>query len=212
MSPALQGPAEPRRAKWQRRFQQRASSKGTGQTTSGKATGDKGLEARGKADRLKAHTKPVGTDLKRSVRKAKDTVTRRTPTYREAIPPKGGTTPLSSWSAKRQRQYEHIKGGLLDRGDSEDLAEPIAARSLNKERARAGEARGIKPQLNRRPIVWTPRRASFSQRTRRTDARTALPTGSARGGPLIASAVRHPTTVTCQAAADFCGCQAIASS
>ena len=48
--------------------------------------------------------------------------------------------PLSSWSAKRERQYEHIKEGLLDRGNSEDLAEEIAARTVNKERARAGEA------------------------------------------------------------------------
>ena len=49
--------------------------------------------------------------------------------------------PLSSWSAKRERQYEHIKDGLLDRGNSEDLAEEVAARTVNKERARAGEAR-----------------------------------------------------------------------
>jgi len=48
--------------------------------------------------------------------------------------------PLSSWSAKRERQYEHIKEGLLDKGNSEDLAEEIAARTVNKERARAGEA------------------------------------------------------------------------
>lgn len=44
------------------------------------------------------------------------------------------------WSKKRERQYEHIKEGLLDRGRSEDLAEEIAARTVNKERARAGEA------------------------------------------------------------------------
>ena len=49
--------------------------------------------------------------------------------------------PLSSWSEKRERQYEHIKEGLLDRGDSEQLAEEIAARTVNKERARAGEAK-----------------------------------------------------------------------
>jgi hypothetical protein len=48
--------------------------------------------------------------------------------------------PLSSWSAKRERQYDHIKEGLLDQGNPEDLAEEIAARTVNKERARAGEA------------------------------------------------------------------------
>ena len=41
---------------------------------------------------------------------------------------------------KRARQYEHIKGSLLERGSSEDTAEEIAARTVNKERARAGEA------------------------------------------------------------------------
>jgi hypothetical protein len=46
-----------------------------------------------------------------------------------------------SWSAKRERQYDHIKEGLLERGRSEDTAEEIAARTVNKERARAGEAR-----------------------------------------------------------------------
>ena len=49
--------------------------------------------------------------------------------------------PQRAWSAKRERQYEHIKDGLLDRGSSEDKAEEIAARTVNKERARAGEAR-----------------------------------------------------------------------
>ncbi|HEU0129986.1 MAG TPA: plasmid stabilization protein [Mycobacteriales bacterium] len=46
-----------------------------------------------------------------------------------------------AWSAKRERQYEHIKDGLLDRGKSEDKAEEIAARTVNKERAQAGEAK-----------------------------------------------------------------------
>ena len=49
--------------------------------------------------------------------------------------------PQQAWSAKRERQYEHIKDGLRERGDSEDLAEEIAARTVNKERARAGEAK-----------------------------------------------------------------------
>ncbi len=45
------------------------------------------------------------------------------------------------WSRKRERQYEHIKDGLRDRGESEDTAEEVAARTVNKERARAGEAK-----------------------------------------------------------------------
>lgn len=46
-----------------------------------------------------------------------------------------------AWSAKRERQYEHIKEGLVDGGRSEKKAEEIAARTVNKERARAGEAK-----------------------------------------------------------------------
>ncbi|MEU4392490.1 plasmid stabilization protein [Kribbella sp. NPDC023855] len=42
---------------------------------------------------------------------------------------------------KRERQYEHIKDGLKKRGRSEDKAEEIAARTVNKERARSGEAK-----------------------------------------------------------------------
>ena len=49
--------------------------------------------------------------------------------------------PLRDWSDKRERQYEHIKQGLLDQGRPEDTAEEIAARTVNKERARHGEAR-----------------------------------------------------------------------
>ena len=41
---------------------------------------------------------------------------------------------------KRARQYEHIKESLRERGSSEDEAEEIAARTVNKERARHGEA------------------------------------------------------------------------
>ena len=48
--------------------------------------------------------------------------------------------PQKAWSAKRERQYEHIKQGLRGSGRSEDTAEEIAARTVNKERARAGEA------------------------------------------------------------------------
>ena len=43
--------------------------------------------------------------------------------------------------SKRARQYEHVKDSVLERGGSEDEAEEIAARTVNKERARSGEAR-----------------------------------------------------------------------
>jgi plasmid stabilization system protein ParE len=51
-----------------------------------------------------------------------------------------GQMPESAWNPKRERQYEHIKEGLLERGIGEDKAEEIAARTVNKERARSGEA------------------------------------------------------------------------
>ena len=53
--------------------------------------------------------------------------------------------PRQQWSDKRERQYEHIKDGLRERGESEDTAEEIAARTVNKERARAGETRTASP-------------------------------------------------------------------
>ena len=49
--------------------------------------------------------------------------------------------PQSAWSDKRERQYEHIKEGLLERGDDEEKAEEIAARTVNKERAQHGETK-----------------------------------------------------------------------
>ncbi|HEX5988312.1 MAG TPA: plasmid stabilization protein [Nocardioides sp.] len=49
--------------------------------------------------------------------------------------------PQQAWNQKRERQYEHIKEGLEDRGRSEDTAEEIAARTVNKERARSGESK-----------------------------------------------------------------------
>jgi hypothetical protein len=49
--------------------------------------------------------------------------------------------PPRTWSQKRERQYEHVKEGLRERGRSEETAEEIAARTVNKARARSGEAR-----------------------------------------------------------------------
>ena len=56
--------------------------------------------------------------------------------------------PQAAWSKKRERQYEHIKEGLEERGKDEDTAEEIAARTVNKERARAGET----PQASRSSV------------------------------------------------------------
>jgi hypothetical protein len=53
----------------------------------------------------------------------------------DEMPPRGVKK-----GTKRARQYEHIKDSLLDQGQSEDTAEEIAARTVNKERARSGEA------------------------------------------------------------------------
>jgi plasmid stabilization system protein ParE len=49
--------------------------------------------------------------------------------------------PQSAWSPKRERQYEHIKESMEDRGTTKDKAEEIAARTVNKERARHGETK-----------------------------------------------------------------------
>ena len=49
--------------------------------------------------------------------------------------------PQTAWNAKRERQYQHIRRSLRERGRSESTAEEIAARTVNKERAQHGEAR-----------------------------------------------------------------------
>jgi hypothetical protein len=48
--------------------------------------------------------------------------------------------PQEAWNKKRERQYEHIRSSLRDRGHSEEEAEEIAARTVNKERAQHGES------------------------------------------------------------------------
>jgi hypothetical protein len=49
--------------------------------------------------------------------------------------------PQEAWSAKRERQYEHVKDSAKKRGESTKRAKEIAARTVNKERARSGEAK-----------------------------------------------------------------------
>lgn len=49
--------------------------------------------------------------------------------------------PQQAWSTKRERQYEKVKSSQRKQGRSEDTAEEIAARTVNKERAQEGESR-----------------------------------------------------------------------
>ena len=78
--------------------------------------------------------------------------------------------PPKAWSAKRERQYEHIKDSLEDRGTSEDKAEEIAARTVNKERARSGEAK-TSSRLSREDIS-SARRGGLRSGTGRAKGRT----------------------------------------
>jgi hypothetical protein len=71
---------------------------------------------------------------------------------------------------KRARQYEHIKESLQDQGRSEDTAEEIAARTVNKERARAGEAQ-TSSRLSRQDIS-SGRRGGLRSGTKRAKGRT----------------------------------------
>jgi plasmid stabilization system protein ParE len=59
--------------------------------------------------------------------------------------------PRSTWSPKRERQYEHIKDGVLARGEDEKTAERIAAATVNKNRAREGESATASPSSLRGP-------------------------------------------------------------
>ncbi|HUQ23114.1 MAG TPA: hypothetical protein VM049_08870 [Gaiellaceae bacterium] len=78
--------------------------------------------------------------------------------------------PQKAWSAKRERQYEHIKESLEDQGTSEDKAEEIAARTVNKERARKGEAK-TSSRLSREDIS-SGRRGGLRSGTSRAKGRT----------------------------------------
>jgi hypothetical protein len=78
--------------------------------------------------------------------------------------------PQDAWNTKRERQYEHIKEGLRERGTSTDRAEEIAARTVNKERARSGEARESSPSSRR--DISSGRRGGLRSGTRRQRGRT----------------------------------------
>src|SRR3977135_1243823 len=78
--------------------------------------------------------------------------------------------PQQAWSKKRERQDEHIKEGLEDKGTSDKKAEEIAARTVNKERARKGEAK-TSSRLSRTDIS-SGRRGGLRSGTERTKGRT----------------------------------------
>ena len=90
--------------------------------------------------------------------------------------------PQRAWSDKRERQYEHIKEGLRKRGESEDKAEEIAARTVNKERALAlgRPRRRAAPRLRTSP----PGAAAGCARTagRRVAPRTSFTTRRGQKG------------------------------
>jgi hypothetical protein len=78
--------------------------------------------------------------------------------------------PQEAWSNKRERQYEHIKDSLKERGEPTEKAKEIAARTVNKERARSGEARESS-RLSRTDIS-SGRRGGLRSGTKRPKGRT----------------------------------------
>ena len=78
--------------------------------------------------------------------------------------------PQKAWSNKRERQYEHIKESAKERGASTRRAKEIAARTVNKERARKGEARQSS-RTSRRDIS-SGRRGGLRSGTSRQKGRT----------------------------------------
>src|SRR5256885_15941505 len=78
--------------------------------------------------------------------------------------------PQQAWSNKRERQYEHIEKGLEERGTPKKKAKEIAARTVNKERARKGEAKESS-RLSRRDMS-SGRRGGLRSGTNRPKGRT----------------------------------------
>jgi hypothetical protein len=78
--------------------------------------------------------------------------------------------PQQAWSNKRERQYEHIKDSAKEQGASTKRAKEIAARTVNKERARSGEAR-TSSRTSRRDIS-SGRRGGLRSQTNRPKGRT----------------------------------------
>ncbi len=78
--------------------------------------------------------------------------------------------PQKAWSAKRERQYEHIVDSEQDQGRSTKRAKEIAARTVNKERARSGEAR--ESSRTSREDISSGRRGGLRSGTNREKGRT----------------------------------------
>ena len=78
--------------------------------------------------------------------------------------------PQQAWSNKRERQYEHIKESVKEQGASTEKAKEIAARTVNKERARSGEARISSPTS--RQDISSSRRGGLRSGTNRPRGRT----------------------------------------
>jgi hypothetical protein len=78
--------------------------------------------------------------------------------------------PQQAWSAKRERQYEHIEESLEKRGTPKKKAKEIAARTVNKERSRSGEARSSS-RLSRTDMS-SGRRGGLRSGTNRPKGRT----------------------------------------
>jgi len=76
-----------------------------------------------------------------------------------------------SWSSKRERQYEHIKDSEKKQGRSTKRAKEIAARTVNKERARAGETKGRASRTSTRDMSSS-RRGGLRSGTNRPKGRT----------------------------------------
>ena len=78
--------------------------------------------------------------------------------------------PQKAWSAKRERQYEHIVDSEKEQGRSTKRAKEIAARTVNKERARSGEAK--KSSRTSREDISSSRRGGLRSGTNRPKGRT----------------------------------------
>jgi hypothetical protein len=79
--------------------------------------------------------------------------------------------PQSAWNAKRERQYEHVKESERKQGRSAKRAKEIAARTVNKERARSGETKGGPSRTSTRDIS-SGRRGGIRSGTNRPKGRT----------------------------------------
>jgi hypothetical protein len=79
--------------------------------------------------------------------------------------------PQEAWSNKRERQYEHIKKSAKKQGASRKRAKEIAARTVNKERARSGETKGRASRTSTRDMS-SGRRGGLRSGTRRPKGRT----------------------------------------